>query len=624
MAMIRMPKLKRLFWKSLLPVIVFITGFLLYSNTLTHDYALDDYPAIVANEIVRSGYHRLPELLTKPYYYGSTQYSGDDQLFRPLTLFSYATDMALYGHHAPFMHFTNVLLYAFCILAVFILMRRLFGESPPWIALWIALFFAVHPVHVEVVANIKSRDEILSLLFGLLLTLICVFRYLDMQQKRYMILGLLSFFTGVFSKENALTVVAILPLTLFFFTSEKMKRLVLITLPFIGIAGLYLIARELSLAHYSHDKEALMHVLTQGAKLGTHWGAMAFYYMIRYLKLLFWPHPLVWDYGFNQIPHQTFQSPWVVLSIALHLILLGLALFQLKKKSLFSYVILFYFAALSVYVHVTVRTGASMAERFLFMPSLAFCMLLGWGIVTLFRTLKSQELRNAFVCITLLMLLACAAKTVKQNIVWKNTLTVSQAAVHVHPHSWKSHSSLAGAYLERIKVEPDFDQRQQIWLNIVNACKAMVRIHPQDAGTYYNLGGIYCQLGAYEQAENAFDRHLALAKPDRQVFQNIAKLFLARKKYLLSIKYYTAYLLNVPGDAEILTRLGVIYLQCTDERQKAKHCLVRALEIKPELADAHEHLGHLYWGEGNQEKAKQCFHKAVQLDPSRANRLNPF
>ena len=112
-----------------IPLLVFLFAFILYSNTLNHLYAIDDNIAIYTNKLVLSGFKELPDLLTKPFYYGSAGEAGDNQIYRPLTSLSFATDIALFGEQPfGFHHFMNIFLYAISAIFLFLLMKRLLRQ----------------------------------------------------------------------------------------------------------------------------------------------------------------------------------------------------------------------------------------------------------------------------------------------------------------------------------------------------------------------------------------------------------------------------------------------------------------------------------------------------------------
>jgi hypothetical protein len=185
--------------RLILALIVGIFGFLLYSNTLTHDYVLDDFSVIKENNIVRQGIKAIPEIFRTSYRQGYL--SLNDGTYRPLSLAMFAVEWNFFPNTPAVSHFVNVLLYGITGFLLFIILCKLFASSlrlshsplstsPPAslqnemgdgsevLAFIASLLFIAHPLHVEVVANIKSRDEILCFLF-VLCSFLSVFHFLE-------------------------------------------------------------------------------------------------------------------------------------------------------------------------------------------------------------------------------------------------------------------------------------------------------------------------------------------------------------------------------------------------------------------------------------------------------------
>ena len=185
-------------------LIIFLLAFIQYSNTLGHDFAWDDKIVIQENDRVQQGFSGIPELFLK---YNS-DLRKDQYGYRPITLTSFAIDYAISAGEPGFFHFMNILYFGLLCLVLFILLNRIFKQYSPVLPFLITVLFTVHPIHVEVVANIKSRDEILALLFCLL-SLLQFLNYLERKQWKSIALTILYFGLAFLSKENAITFIPI-------------------------------------------------------------------------------------------------------------------------------------------------------------------------------------------------------------------------------------------------------------------------------------------------------------------------------------------------------------------------------------------------------------------------------
>ena len=158
-------------------IFLFIFSFIIYGNTFQNEYALDDGIVITQNHFVQKGIAGIPDILTHDSFFGWLKGANNDVAggrYRPLSLVSFAIENSIFGNNPGASHFINVLLYAVLGMSVFILLNRLLIIKQTQFSNLIhlpfltALLFIAHPVHTEAVANIKGRDEILSLLFSII------------------------------------------------------------------------------------------------------------------------------------------------------------------------------------------------------------------------------------------------------------------------------------------------------------------------------------------------------------------------------------------------------------------------------------------------------------------------
>ena len=251
-------------------------------------------------------------------------------------------------------HFINVLLYALTCLILYKVLQLLFVNrtQKQWylsISFIATLLFLIHPIHTEVVANIKGRDEILSLL-GALLAMYYVLKYLNQAKIYYLFNIFISFTIGLFSKEIAVVFLAIIPLSIYFFCDQKNKlRLgVISVIPLMIASVIYFYVRHKVVGEFSFEPSLeLMNNSFLGMKVGEKY-ATIFYTLIIYLKLLIFPHPLTYDYYPYHIPMMSWSNLWPILSLLIHLILGFYAIIGIKQKNPVAFGILFYLIALSV------------------------------------------------------------------------------------------------------------------------------------------------------------------------------------------------------------------------------------------------------------------------------------
>ena len=166
-------------------ILIFVLSFLLYSNTITHDYALDDSIVILENEFTKQGISGISDILNYDTFVGFFGKKKDlvaGGRYRPMSLVTFALEWQFFGQNPTISHFINILMYGLTGVVLYLLMLLMFKNIRPpleayFIAIATTILFLTHPIHTEAVANIKGRDEIMALL-GSLTTLYWAFKYL--------------------------------------------------------------------------------------------------------------------------------------------------------------------------------------------------------------------------------------------------------------------------------------------------------------------------------------------------------------------------------------------------------------------------------------------------------------
>ncbi|HVA97431.1 MAG TPA: glycosyltransferase family 39 protein, partial [Bacteroidia bacterium] len=202
--------------RFIVPSFIFLLCFMLYGNTINHGYALDDDIYTRKNVFVQQGFSAFKDIFNKGSLYGFNK--ANDSNYRPLTLLDFMAEVQWFGMDPHVSHFFNVLIFSLTCLLLYLLLQIIFKDYHASIPLFATLLFACHPIHTEVVANIKSRDELLTFLFGVS-SFYAMMRYSENPQKKYYIASFIAFTLAIFSKEDSLTFILIIPLMLYFFTS---------------------------------------------------------------------------------------------------------------------------------------------------------------------------------------------------------------------------------------------------------------------------------------------------------------------------------------------------------------------------------------------------------------------
>jgi hypothetical protein len=572
---------------KLMAIFVFILATSLYVNTVFNDYALDDGIVITENNFTRQGLAGIPGILTSDAFSNITKADLAGGRYRPLCVVTFAVEVAFFGLDPSVSHLVNALLYGILCLLIFIFFRLyVFRDNIP--AAFIAtLIFSVHPLHTDAVANIKGRDELLSLLL-LVACMIFYLRFSVSKKPLFLIGSLIAFFLSLLSKENGITFIAIIPLLDYFFIRKTLKSSLPAALPFIAIFAGYFFLRYLIAGLPTGENTEVMNAPFLLATAGE---AFATKLMVlgKDLWMLVFPHPLSYDYSYSQVPYVQLSNWKCILSVLANFALLVVAIRLFNKRHVLSFAILFYFITLSIVSNFVFDVGSPFNERFLFQPSLGFAMAAAFLLTRLSGTRKPGYTYAAYALVSLL-LLAGGIITVMRNPVWKNNDILFSTDVLHAPNSAKTNNFAAIIYLNQATVEKDSIQKQELFEKAIRGFQKALLIHPDFADPYINLGNIFSQQGKLDTAKSCLMRARAIHSGLPALTQNLG--YLAGRYEALATKQYSEHQVEAairsgnsslecdPGNINMLYNLGGFYLSLQNTA-KAKELWTKALSLDP-------------------------------------------
>jgi len=310
--------------KARIYIIIFVVALIQYGNTFEHDYAWDDAIVITGNDRVQQGLSEPSEFFRNikgdevQYRYG----------YRPITLLSFALDIEISGMTPKTGHVMNVMYFVLLCCLIFYFLRRMFPEKETLFSILIVGLFLIHPVHVEVVANIKSRDEILTMIFGIA-SLIFYLNFLEKSKHKVIYGGLVLFMLilAFLSKENGITFVGVLLLIAYMKNTHTINPYFRYGLPILG--GIVLIGIRLFVYSdfiFENNATVLLESFQYkedgflGNPIFDATGFMqvlpnVFNILIKNIGLMLFPITLVHDYGFSHSTLVGWTNPWVIVSI---------------------------------------------------------------------------------------------------------------------------------------------------------------------------------------------------------------------------------------------------------------------------------------------------------------------
>lgn len=671
--------------------LLFTIACLVYANTIPNKWAVDDGIIIHQNKFVQKGVKGIPDIVTKDAFagfYNKDVNAVEGGRYRPVSQIFFALNAEFFAKEIKdeintakietkdlsettwfpnLLHFFNVLWYGLLCLLIYrtlvlLLTKNQKDESPKnyYIAFITTLLFAVHPLHTEVVANVKGLDEILALL-GSIYALNGILKsyYSDTNRSKlnWSFMALISFCFALFSKESAITFIAIIPLALFVFTNASAKAILKLSVPLLLPVLLFLGVRQAVLnptntkeipkellndpflvynpnasyeAFYpnadvkklkSYDQNTLQK-MPKSNELATN-----FYTYSVYLKLLIAPYPLTVDYYPRHIEVKSFASPIVLFSVVLHLFLLIWAIRNIRNRNCIAFGILYYFITFSIVSNFFFSIGANMAERFMFMPSLGFCLIVALFLMKLAENWNRKKQNLGFSRIAFILgaitLLFCTL-TIQRNFDWKDNLTLFSKDVLVSSNSAKINFDLAALKLEESeklireknietanfsKEERDdaiaaLDAaRYSTSMEAIPLLEKAVTIHPLYTIAWLKLGNAYHYLGQLASNDKQLNKiYLEKALAAYQV----VKEFQGKNTAPIASEFLGICLMDY----------GKLIGQQFGNLSLATNYLEQAKSISPKEAEIYLLLGTVYALQNNFDEAIKNARMSIELQPN--------
>ncbi len=611
---------------------VAVIGFLLYFNTIFNDYALDDRAVIQENKFTKQGIAGIPTLLTTFYWAG---FWGENAgLYRPLSMVTFAMEWQFSPNNPHVGHVTNLLLYALTGFLLFRMLRRMMPKHNVLLPFIISLLFIAHPIHTEVVANIKSRDEILCLLF-FILSIDNLLIYTDSGSKWRLVVAVGSYFLCLFAKESGIAFILIFPVILWFFRDFSFKAILSKTWPFAATVAVYFIIRMMILGTnvtgkaYTYLDNSLVAAPDLMSRFAT-----AFYMLGKYLKILLIPYPLSYDYSFQEIPFYSwgnFQAFLPLMTYAAGFIF-AVRCFLKNDKSIFAFGILFYLLSLAVVANVFILIGATMADRFLYIPSLGFCFIVGFGLMRLFpekvgknvkMTTNSLFNRNKWaLLLTVAILIPYSVETVARNRDWYDNTTLFVADAHSATGSSRVRTNYGVVLLQKFdKTSPENEKNTAYLDKSIVEFKAAIKIDPNHPMAYMNLGAALYQKNEYNDAIEALKTSISLDPSEPKPYSTLGNAYYRIHDYNNSIINLKKCIELNFTSSETYNFLGGSYF-ATGDFPNAVASYIKTIELDPKNVELHTNLGSVYGSKGDLANAIKSFRNAEKLEPNNAQVLS--
>lgn len=586
---------------ALVSVVVVASG--VYLNSLGNEFALDDEAVILDNPQVH-GIQQLPEAVSGPYWPDA----GARGLYRPLTLGTYAIDWELGGGDPFIFHLVNVLLHAAVSALVLFLLSGV-GASLP--AAWAgALVFAIHPVHVEAVANIVGRAEILTTLFFLSASLV----YLNGRGGWRTGLGVAGlYFLSLVSKENGVT----LPAVLIMLQGLEARDLGLardrvverwpVWVAMAGALGAYFVLRQVNIGTFlGVETPPWFWGMPEHVRVLT-----AIRVWPEFLRLMVVPFDLIPEYGPGVIiPQTSLFQPLVLLGLLVGMVVALVAWRARRSAPFLTGGIAWFVLTVVPVAGILFPVGVILAERTLYLPSIGVAL----AVVPAAQWVQARPhfRRPAFAAFLTVLVLG-GVRTWTANPVWRDSMSLMNYLLDEHPASFRAQWGLGNHFLSQGDTAAALDH-----------LKLATRMVPGQVGLRGQYGELLLHTGQVALAAAQFDTALQ-AVPESETARTYLVISLLRLDRPDSAANVAVQGLRLHPDLGPLYHLYSQALARTGAFSAAASARRRALanyDESPKWAQW-ANLAALELLSGDSVAARTALHRAAELAPEETS-IPPF
>ena len=649
--------------------LITLVTFLLYFNTLQHEYSVDDAIVITENMFTQQGVKGIKDILTHDTFLGFFKVEKNlvaGGRYRPLSLVTFAIEKEYFGDSPHTSHFINVLMYAICGIFIYLMLKQLFQNADDRIKKWqllpllTTLLFIAHPIHTEAVANIKGRDEIMSMLFCSIGSWLLLNYLASGKSMLKVVLAFICFLLGMLSKENAVTYFLVIPLMYWLFRQSDLKGFIKLMVPLAGATFIFLILRQ-SFTHTSINKEVneIMNNPFFGMSSSEKFATIIFTFG-KYLWLLLLPLKLTSDYYPFEITVKSFNSIWVILTLLITVGAIVISVLQFKKQPIITFSILFFGLTFSVVSNLVFPVGTFMNERFLFMPSLGFCLIVAYGIIRFSEFLMKKEnqtnnnpfhLAQFSLAFFSIIILCYSGRTIARNPAWKDNFTLFMTDIHNSPNSAKMNNAAGGELIAQSDKDTNPAEKKKKTEQAKIYLKKALALYPKYSNAYLLLGNAYLKGDKDYPAAFHYYKEGMLMYPGYTLAYNNMKILMGnwkdypaqRDSILVYLKsspkdpvpyYFLGSLMEnlnkpdsalmeyrkalnlVPGFAEALLQTGMIYGKYFNKLDSSVFYLEKSIKANPDIAESYENLGTAYGMQNNLSAAINILNEGLKRFPN--------
>ncbi|MBM4055738.1 MAG: tetratricopeptide repeat protein [Planctomycetes bacterium] len=561
---------------------------LIYLNSLSNQFVYDDETILATNYFVKT-LSNLPNLFNANYFKSSGELS-----YRPVTTASYFFDYTVWKLLPFGFHLTNLILHTINVALSFFLFNRIFKDKTT--AFLCTLIFLCHPVLSETVNAIGYRDDLLAATFSLAAFLLYIKTRENSSPFPYFA-SVICFLLGIFSKEMAIT----LPFLIFLYDVTLAKNIQLkykFTRYYSGYIGailFYILVRFVLLrnpmeTHVSYPNNSIVENIFIMPKV-----------FASYIKLLFIPANLSADYVVPYFSSHTGISTLLsILFLSAFTIIVGKSFYY--SRTVF-YSLIWFLATLLPVLNI-IPIENIMADRYLYLPSLGFCMITGHFIKNCHRKLRFIRRPYCTLSIAISLFIAFSIITIKRNTTWFNNTALWANTAKTTPASFRAHNNIGNHYRETGMLDES-----------IREFKYALTLNTGYIQAHNNLGITYEKKGLIKEAIEEYKAALKI-NPSYPFPHNNLGLIYAKANLLdTAIDEFKKAIHNKPDYSEALNNIGVTYIR-KGLNEEAITALINAVKYDNRNVDAYYNLSVAYFQNGQPDKALETTENVLALNPN--------
>lgn len=593
--------------KSILIFVIVASCLCSYFNTLFADFVWDDSFYLIKNSYVKS-FKFLPLFFTNDF--GHVHINKiDSHYYRPLLAFSYMFNHSLWGKNPLGYHIVSLILHiAICIL-IFLFIKLLTGEK--FLAFVSSLLFAVHPIHTEAVSFISYGLSNISVVF-FMASLILFIKHVRANNFLFYLFSLVCFLFSLLTMETTISLPLIIICIDYIFISKcnirtLVKNLRSFHLGFFVVLGVYLLTRSYFIG---------WSFIAGETQLGTNFisGTSPFWriytaikIIVLYTKVLILPYNLMTDHII--FPANSLFEPVVIIGIATLSLFLYTSFKCIKKYPIFSLSIFWFLIAILPLSNIFPLKNI-FSERSLYIPSIGFCMGIGFMFFWLLqKDIKTRLLnyKKSIVFVFILLVLALGRVTYERNKVWENDFTLWYDTVMKSPNSPRAHYNLGRVYFNLNFLEEAIEQYDLALMNGFQSAPSV------KYGVLNAKGQIYLRKGLTGEAIESFKSAITILPHKELAYNNLANAYSENRQYKEAEEAALTALDKNPYLNDAYYTLAIIYRK-SGMLDAAINSFKEYLKFRPDFPEVYLDIGYVYYEKGDFQEAGRFWLKALKIE----------